>query len=139
MSVSVTSGRIPLLEEALSLYESVGWTAYTRDPQLIQAALEGSTAVFCARDEAGALVGLARILSDGAAVTLVQDILVAPGQHRSGVGSLLMDAVHEASQGIRQLVLFTDAEPGHRAFYEANGLTEVHDLSSPGRAFVRYL
>lgn len=139
MSVSVTAGRVPRLDEVLGLYEAVGWSAYTRDPQLLQAALEGSTAVFCARDESGALVGLARILSDGASVTLLQDILVAPGQHRGGVGSLLMDAVHEASQGIRQLVLLTDGEPGQRAFYEANGLTEVHELSSPGCAFVRYL
>lgn len=97
MSVSVTAGRVPRLDEVLGLYEAVGWSAYTRDPQLLQAALEGSTAVFCARDESGALVGLARILSDGASVTLLQDILVAPGQHRGGVGSLLMDAVHEAS------------------------------------------
>lgn len=139
MRVSVTTGKLPHRDEVLGLYESVGWSAYTRDPERLMAALAGSTAVFSARDEGGQLVGLARILSDGASVTFVQDILVAPGRHRSGVGSLLMDAVHEASQGIRQLVLLTDNEPGQRAFYEANGLTEVHELSHPGRAFVRYL
>lgn len=139
MGVSIDVGSVPRLDEVVGLYEAVGWSAYTADAEALHRALLGSTCVIAARDEAGELVGLVRTLSDGASVTFVQDLLVAPSAQRRGVGSLLMDAVHEASVGLRQLVLITDAEPGQRAFYEANGLTEVHELPQPGRAFVRYL
>ena len=45
-------------EEALALYESVGWTAYTRDPLALRQALNNSPFVVCARDEHGELIGI---------------------------------------------------------------------------------
>ncbi|RII42480.1 GNAT family N-acetyltransferase [Galactobacter valiniphilus] len=138
MAWSVGAGEVPRLDECVELYDAVGWSAYTRDPQALQAALAGSTRVYTVRD-GRRLVALARTLSDGASVTLVQDLLVHPDCQREGLGSLLLDAIHEDSTGIRQLLLMTDDEPAQRAFYESNGLTEVHELPRPGRAFVRYL
>jgi predicted GNAT superfamily acetyltransferase len=61
-------------DDVVSLYESVGWTVYTRDPGTIRAALAGSSFV------AGAflgerLVGLVRAVSDDATISYVQDVL----------------------------------------------------------------
>ena len=64
--------------EVLSLYESVGWAAYTRDPELLTRAIRSSSFVVTARDEQGRLVGLARAISDDATICYLQDILVAP-------------------------------------------------------------
>lgn len=123
-------------EELVDLYQSVGWTAYTRDPDLLVRALDGSSAVFTVRDD-GLLVGLARVLTDGASVAYLQDLLVRPDHQRLGVGGALIDAVLAQHSHVRQFVLLTDAEPAQRAFYESRDLVEVHDADPPLRSFVR--
>lgn len=125
----------PGIDEALALYDAVGWSAYTRDPDSLAAALAGSAHVVTAR-RGGRLVGLARVISDGATIAYLQDVLVHPDLHRSGVGSALVRAARAPFSHVRQTVLMTDAEPGQRAFYESLGLTEIHDAQPPGRVFV---
>lgn len=125
-------------DDVLSLYAAVGWTAYTRDPATLFAALEGSTAIFTATDDAS-LVGLARVISDGATICYLQDLLVHPESQRGGIGSALVTAAFAAFPGVRQKVLLTDDEPGQRAFYEALGFAEASALSTGVlRAFVRF-
>lgn len=131
---------IPTDAELVSLYEAVGWSAYTDDAERLARAVRGSHLVLCARNDAsGSLVGLVRTVSDGETIVYVQDILVTPDDQREGIGGALLDAVLEHYADVRQLVLLTDDEPGQRAFYESRGLTEAHDMSPhPTRAFVRF-
>jgi ribosomal protein S18 acetylase RimI-like enzyme len=125
-------------DELVGLYAAVGWTAYTKDPELLVAAVRGSTYVVAARRD-GKLVGLARALSDGATICYLQDILVHPDAQRGGVGRALVTAVLEHFGPVRQQVLLTDDEPGQRAFYESLGFTEIRDLGAGTlRAFVRF-
>lgn len=127
----------PQADELLALYAAVGWTAYTRDPAQLVAAVAGSHAVLTARDGSGRLIGLVRTVSDGVTIVYVQDLLVSPDHHRTGVGGALLDAVIERSADVRQTVLTTDAEPGQRAFYESRGFVEVDDVEpAPLRSFV---
>ncbi|OXM66636.1 MULTISPECIES: GNAT family N-acetyltransferase [Amycolatopsis] len=128
----------PAAAELLALYDSVGWSAYTRDPELLRAAIAGSSYVVTAR-RAGRLVGLARALSDDATICYLQDVLVHPGEHRRGIGRLLVRAVLDRYAAVRQKVLLTDDEPAQRAFYESLGYTEIRDYG-PGtlRSFVRF-
>jgi GNAT superfamily N-acetyltransferase len=112
------------LEEAAPLYESVGWTAYTRDPAVLEKALAGSSFVVAARSDDGALVGLARVISDDATICYLQDILVHPDHRHAGVGRALVERVKRRYAHVRQTVLITDDEPAQRAFYEATGFTE---------------
>ena len=122
--------------EALALYASVGWTSYTRDPQVLMRALRASSFVVAARDGSGRMVGLARAISDDATICYVQDILVEPAFQGSGIGRQLLEAVHIRFGHVRQTVLLTDDEPGQRAFYEALGFTEGADFSTgPLRVF----
>ncbi|WP_267419823.1 MULTISPECIES: GNAT family N-acetyltransferase [unclassified Curtobacterium] len=133
---TIIAADVPTRQELSELYGSVGWTTYTDDLDRLVRAIAGSTWVVTARED-GRLVGFARALSDGATVAYVQDVLVAPDRHRSGVGGRLLDAMLTRASDVRQVVLLTDAEDGQRAFYEAHGLTEVHDVEPPLRAFVR--
>ncbi|MFF2243845.1 GNAT family N-acetyltransferase [Arthrobacter sp. NPDC058130] len=125
--------------EVLSLYESVGWTAYTRDPELLTRAIQSSSHVVTARDERGRLVGLARAISDDATICYLQDILVHPAFQGAGIGRALVEQVAARYQHVRQIVLITDNEPGQRAFYEALGFTEGSNFTpEPVRVFAQF-
>lgn len=127
----------PGTDELVALYDAVGWSAYTRDPEALTASIAGSHSVLTARDAAGRLLGLVRTVSDGVTIVYVQDLLVVPTAHRSGIGGGLLDAVLDRSAGVRQTVLLTDTEPGQRSFYESRGFVEVHDVEpQPLRSFV---
>jgi GNAT superfamily N-acetyltransferase len=124
--------------EVAALYRSVGWTVYADDPVDLEAALLGSSRVVTARRD-GRLVGLARVISDGASICYLQDVLVHPDAQREGVGRRLVQAVLEPYGAVRQKVLLTDDEPRQRAFYESLGYRETRDYG-PGtlRAYVRF-
>lgn len=137
-SIEVTTGEVPAEAELVELYEAVGWTTYTRDPELLSRAVHGSTLVATARFE-GQLLGLARVISDGASICYLQDVLVHPDEQRNGTGRQLVLSALEPYAGVRQKVLLTDDEPGQRAFYESLGYTEVHNHADGSlRAFVRF-
>ena len=130
------AAEVPSLEEATALYDAVGWSAYTDDPATLERSLAGSAHVVTAR-RGGELLGIARVIGDGATITYLQDVLVRPEEHRTGLGRRLVGAVFAPFAHVRQQVLLTDAEPGQRAFYEALGFTEVHDHDPALRSFVR--
>ncbi|MGC5617183.1 GNAT family N-acetyltransferase [Georgenia sp. Z1491] len=127
----------PTRAELIELYDAVGWTAYTREPDRLAAAVAGSAAVATARDS-GRLVGLARVVGDGHTIAYLQDILVAPSHRRRGIAGELFRRVLAPFAHVRQQVLITDDEPGQRAFYEAMGFRAAHELEHPVRAFVRF-
>ena len=126
------------VDELLALYGSVGWSAYTDSPDVLQAGVAGASYVVTARRD-GKLVGLARALSDGATICYLQDVLVDPAEQRHGIGRALVGAVLDRYRAVRQKVLLTDDEPAQRAFYESLGYAEIRDFG-PGtlRCFVRF-
>ncbi len=111
-------------DAVVSLYESVGWSAYAKDPELLCRAIRSSSFVVTAWSEGGQLIGLARVISDDVTICYVQDILVNPDFQGVGVGRGLFAQVSERYQHVRQTVLITDDQPQQRAFYESMGLTE---------------
>ena len=121
------------LDEVLELYRAVQWTTYTNNPQVLQAALAGSSRIVVARVD-GHLVGLARVISDGATIAYLQDVLVHPDHQRVGIGAALTPYAT-----VRQQVLLTDDGAAQRAFYEALGYREASEHpAGPLRAFVRF-
>jgi GNAT superfamily N-acetyltransferase len=124
--------------ELTDLYRSVGWTAYTAAPDLLERAIAGSSFVVVAR-RGGRLVGLARAVSDDATICYLQDVLVRPDEQRGGVGRALVTAVLDRYAAVRQKVLLTDDEPGQRRFYESLGYAEIRDVGEGTlRAFVQF-
>ena len=111
-----------------ALYDAVGWSAYTRDPDKLLAAFRGSSLVVEARAD-GHLVGIARCVSDDVSIAYVQDILVHPDRHRTGLGRALLGAVLERYAHVRQKVLLTDDREEQVRFYEAMGFANTRDLT----------
>lgn len=117
--------------EVLSLYDSVGWTAYTQSPQTLRAGFEGSLFILAAY-EADELVGLLRAVGDGQTVVLLQDILVRPDRQRQGVGTMLVRAALARCEAVRQVHLVTDDRPETAAFYESLGFKSLEQLGCKG-------
>lgn len=137
-ALTVESSPVLGMSEVAALYQEVGWTTYADDVATLEAALAGSSRVVAARRD-GRLVGLARVISDGATICYLQDVLVHPDAQRAGVGRALVLAAVEPYASVRQKVLLTDNEPGQRAFYESLGYQETRDHGAGSlRAFVRF-
>ncbi|HHW82693.1 MAG TPA: GNAT family N-acetyltransferase [Actinomycetales bacterium] len=136
---TINAGYTASRDQVLELYDSVGWSLYTRDPDGLERALANSGFVLEAW-QGSELVGLVRCLSDGDTILYLQDILVRPTHHRRGIGKkLVSEAIEHYPDRIRQIVLITDDEPGQRAFYESLGFTEISELQpNPGRCFVQF-
>lgn len=128
---------LPEFEEILELYDSVGWTMYTRDLAVLVAGIEGSQRVVIARRD-GHLVGLARAVTDGATICYLQDLLVAPDAQRAGIGRRLVDEIFEPYKRVRHQVLITSEDLGQKVFYESLGFKEWGTEDLPGRAFIRF-
>lgn len=115
----------------LSLYGSVGWTAYTDNPKALKKGFDNSMLVLAAYD-GDDLLGLIRTVGDGAAIVYVQDILVYPEYQRKGVGSALLQAVLDRYSHVRQIVLATDNTSETIAFYRSMGFQEMSEIGCCG-------
>ncbi|MEC5199822.1 ribosomal protein S18 acetylase RimI-like enzyme [Arthrobacter sp. PL16] len=137
-TIDVVNAEDLSLSEVLALYSAVGWSAYTEDPHNLARALAGSSTLVAAHDRK-TLVGLVRVISDGASICYLQDILVLPSHHRRGIGRALAERALEQYRHVRQKVLITDDEPQQKAFYEALGYTQTEEFQGGSvRAFVRF-
>jgi hypothetical protein len=65
------------VESLCALYDSVGWSVYTRDINEWLAAIDRSDVLVIA-EENRTLIGLARAISDDASVVYTQDIWIRP-------------------------------------------------------------
>lgn len=124
------------IEELLELYDSVGWRMYTRDLAVLVEGITGSSRVVTARVD-GVLIGLARVITDGATICYLQDVLVTPAHQGKGVGRRLVEEAFAPYERVRQQVLITDEDQGQRAFYESLGFRIWGSEELPGHAFVR--
>ncbi|MFE6170470.1 GNAT family N-acetyltransferase [Viridibacillus arvi] len=107
-------------EQLKNLYNDVGWTAYTKDIELLQQALLQSLEVVSAWDNHN-LVGLIRIVGDGLTIIYIQDILVLNEYQNKGIASQLIQDVMSRYESVRQKVLLTEEAPDVRHFYEKQG------------------
>jgi len=117
--------------EILPLYESAGWIAYTRDPELLRRAYENSLTALASYED-GKLIGVLRAVGDGLTIVFVQDLLVLPAHRRKGAGSALLRAVRDKFSSVRQLQLTCDDSPELATFYESQGLRPLSALGMRG-------
>ena len=115
---------LPETSDLVALYQSVGWSLYTNDPERLTTAVKQSEWVLTAwvSEE---LVGLARALTDGISITYLQDVLVHPDHQRRGIARTLLTRWLEDHTSVRQRVLMTDDEPKQLSFYESLGMLRV--------------
>jgi len=117
--------------EILSLYTSVGWTAYTDDLNALQNGFAHSLLTLAAYD-GEQLLGLIRAVGDGYTIVFIQDILVHPNFQRNGVGTALMRAMLARFPAVRQIELAADDTPQALAFYRAMGFRTFSELGCNG-------
>jgi GNAT superfamily N-acetyltransferase len=119
-----------------ALYDAVGWSMYTADPEKLEAAIAGSDFVVTALIE-GEVIGLARCVSDDVSIVYIQDILVHPEQQNKGVGRALVSEILSRYAHVRQKVLLTDDRPEQLHFYATLGFCNTRELvKTPLNAFV---
>ena len=75
-----------------ALYESVGWRAYTRDPDSLKKGVMNSLCVLGAYEDEK-LVGWIRAVGDAVTIVFIQDILVHPAYQRRGIGRALIECM----------------------------------------------
>ena len=126
--MEIKFGIIPEKEQIVALYEDVGWTAYTDEPDFLMKALENSLNVWTIW-EGENLIGLARMVGDGVTICYLQDILILKAYQGQGLGSELLKEILKANENIRQFVLLTDDTEKTKKFYKKLGLTEVGEFS----------
>nr|MDY5755497.1 GNAT family N-acetyltransferase [Eubacteriales bacterium] len=117
--------------DILSLYSSVGWTAYTEHPDVLRNGFANSLLTLAAYD-GEQLLGIIRTVGDGYTIMFVQDILVFPEHQRKGIGSALLRAVLDKFSHVRQIELATDNTPKTIAFYMSMGFREMSEIGCCG-------
>src|SRR5581483_4651082 len=105
--------------EYLRLRESVGWRTVELGDEAVQAALDRTWNVVARED--GAVVGIGRLLEDGAFYATIWDVIVVPEAQRCGIGTAILERLLEeaAARSIVALV----ASPAGKPLYERYGFT----------------
>ena len=118
--ITIKKQEIVKLEDVLHLYQAVGWTNYTNQPQMLEQSLAHSLAIYVARD-GEEIVGLVRLVGDGFSSVFVQDLIVLPTYQRQGIGSDLMKEALGDYKDAYQVQLVTEQTERTLGFYRSMG------------------
>ncbi len=133
--ISVRKQDVVKLEDVLHLYQAVGWTNYTNQPQMLEQALPHSLAVYLAFD-GEKIVGLIRLVGDSFSSVFVQDLIVLPTYQRQGIGSALMKQALGDFKGAYQVQLVTEQTERTLGFYRSMGFEILSTYNCIGMTWV---
>lgn len=122
-------------EEILALYKAVEWSNYYKKPKMLEEAYQDSLYILGAYLEER-LVGIIRVVGDGASIIFIQDLLVHPDYQRQKIGTQLLEYVFERYKNIYQKVLLTENTEKTKIFYSKLGMTPIEEMN--GTSFIRY-
>lgn len=122
------------VDEYLSLRSQVHWKPLAREQAA--RAIAGSLLTVKAYWN-GNLVGMGRIVGDGAVICYVQDLIMIPEVQGHGIGSALLKHLKAYVQGLTQegteMMLDLMCAKGRESFYEAHGfISRPTDELGPG-------
>jgi len=133
--IKITKETSVSLDDVLHLYQAVGWTNYTNQPQMLSQALTHSLATYLARD-GEEVVGLVRLIGDGFSSVFVQDLLVLPSYQRQGIGSSLMKQALADYKDAYQVQLATEETEKTLGFYRSLGFETLSSFQCTGMILV---
>ena len=133
--ITIKKQEIVKLEDVLHLYQAVGWTNYTHQPEMLEQALSHSLAMYLAFD-GEKIVGLIRLIGDGFSSVLVQDLIVLPIYQRQGIGSALVKEALEDYKDAYQVQLVTDQTERTLGFYRSMGFETLSTYGCTGMTWV---
>lgn len=122
----------PTAAEFATLYAETGWGEWPAET--FERALAGSWVVCVARDDDERLIGIGRLISDGALHAFVTEMIVSERARGGGIGAEIVRRLVEEAQrrGVRDVQLF--AARGRAPFYERNGFARRPE-DAPGMQF----
>ncbi|RXX22287.1 GNAT family N-acetyltransferase [Streptococcus oralis] len=133
--IIVRKQEVVKLENVLHLYQAVGWTNYTYQPQMLEKSLSHSLAIYLALD-GDAVVGLVRLVGDGFSSVFVQDLIVLPSHQRQGIGSALMKEALGDFKEAYQIQLATEHTEKNLGFYRFLGFETLSTYDCTGMIWV---
>ena len=133
--IKITKERSVSIDDVLHLYQAVGWTNYTNQPQMLEQALSHSLATYLARD-GEKIVGLVRLVGDGFSSVFVQDLIVLPSYQRQGIGSDLMKEALGDYKDAYQVQLVTEQTEKTLGFYRSLGFETLSTYDCTGMIWV---
>ena len=133
--LTIRKQEIVKLEDVLHLYQAVGWTNYTNQPQMLEQALSHSLVIYLALD-GDAVVGLIRLVGDGFSSVFVQDLIVLPSYQRQGIGSSLMKEALKDYKDAYQVQLVTEETERTLEFYRFMGFETLSTYDCTGMTWI---
>ena len=133
--ITIKKQEIVKLEDVLHLYQAVGWTNYTHQPEMLEQALSHSLAIYVALD-GDAVVGLIRLVGDGFSSVFVQDLIVLPSYQRQGIGSSLMKEALKDYKDAYQVQLVTEETERTLEFYRFMGFETLSTYDCTGMTWI---
>ena len=133
--ITIKKQEIVKLEDVLHLYQAVGWTNYTHQPEMLEQSLAHSLAIYIARD-GEEIVGLVRLVGDGFSSVFVQDLIVLPSYQRQGIGSALMKEALGDYKDAYQVQLVTEQTEKTLEFYRSLGFETLSTYDCTGMILV---
>ena len=103
----------------LRLRDAVGWRSAELDHTVIQAALDRTWNIVVREDDR--IVGIGRLLDDGAFYGTIWDVIVDPPAQRRGIGTAILERLLEEAAG-RAIVTLV-ASPMGKPLYERCGFS----------------
>ncbi|KXT59853.1 Acetyltransferase GNAT family [Streptococcus oralis] len=129
--ITVRKQELVNINDVLHLYQAVGWTNYTHQPQMLEKSLSHSLAIYLALD-GDAVVGLVRLVGDGFSSIFVQDLIVLPIYQRQGIGSALMKKALADFKDAYQVQLVTEQTEKNLVFYRSLGFETLSTYDCTG-------
>ena len=108
----------PSVAEYNRFRDHVGWGVYT-DTQAVAYGLEHSLFHVTVRDD-DKLIGMGRVIGDGAITFYIQDVIVQEAYRRQGIGRAIMARLMQfiTRRATEGAVIGLQAAKGKEAFYE---------------------
>lgn len=127
------------VEDYLKLRAQVGWKKL--EEEQAAKALKNSIHIIGAYDS-GNLVGMGRIVGDGAVICYIQDLIVIPSSQHMGIGSMVLNALIQYVDHLRigesQMMLCLMCAKGREKFYEKHGFF-IRPTENLGPGMMQYL
>ena len=117
------------VEQLKGLYKEAGWWSENEDavdPDLINKIIQGSFC-FVVASINNKLVGMGRVISDGASDAYIQDVIVSVEFRGRGIAILIMDKLIQFLKDKKIGWVALISEPQAVSFYQKYGLSQMTD------------
>jgi GNAT superfamily N-acetyltransferase len=115
--------RLPSASEYLHLRKLAGWPIL--EMRLVEKGLQGSLFGACVVDADNTVMGLGRVVGDGAIYLHIQDVIVHPEHQRKGIGKMIMNRLlqYVNTAGGKNTNVGLMCSKGREDFYAELGFT----------------